>query len=110
VPEITVRICEFDRDPPSAALFQIDRHYTAFASFFGEAIDDEDLLAEFYVGLHVEQAAVLAHSHRGGYIAEGTVPGGPTVNFDWNRKRESLATPAFDHWDLPGNVRNWPLI
>lgn len=58
MPEITVGICEFDCDPPSAALFRIDRHYTAFAPFVGEAIDDEYPLAEFYSGLHVEQASV----------------------------------------------------
>jgi len=58
VPEITLRICEFDRDLPSAALFRIDIHYAAFALFLGEAIDDEDLLAEFYARLHVEQPAV----------------------------------------------------
>src|ERR1700693_1076948 len=28
------------------------------------------------------------------------VPGGPSVNFDGSRKREALATAAFDHWNL----------
>ena len=58
MPEITGHICEFDCDLPSAALFRIDIHYAAFALFLGEAVDDEDLLAEFYARLHVEQAAV----------------------------------------------------
>jgi hypothetical protein len=48
VPKITVRTCEFDSDLPSVALFRIDGHYVAFALFLGEAINDEDLLAEFY--------------------------------------------------------------
>jgi hypothetical protein len=58
MPEIAVRFCEFDGDLPAAADFRIDKHYTAFALFFGEAIHDEDLLAEFYAGLHLEQPAV----------------------------------------------------
>ena len=58
MPEITVHICAFDRYLPSAALFRINIHYAAFALFLGEAIDDEDLLAEFYAGIHVEQPAV----------------------------------------------------
>jgi len=58
VPEIAVGICEFDRDLASAALFRIDIHYAAFALFLGEAVHDEDLLAEFYAGIHVEQPAV----------------------------------------------------
>ena len=58
MPEITLRVCEFDRDLPSTALFRIDRHDAAFAPFLGEAVDDEDLLAEFYGRLHVEQTAV----------------------------------------------------
>jgi hypothetical protein len=58
VPEITIRICEFDPDLLPAALFRIDIHYAAFAFFLSEAIDDQDFLAEFYAGLHVEQPAV----------------------------------------------------
>ena len=58
MPEITVRICKFDSDLPSGAVCRIDENYPAFAFFLGEAIDDEDLLAEFYARFHVEQAAV----------------------------------------------------
>jgi len=42
----------------SAALFRIDIHHATFALFLGEAIHDEDLLAEFYTRLHIEQAAI----------------------------------------------------
>jgi hypothetical protein len=58
VPEIPVPICEFDCDLPSAALFRIDVHYTAFALFLSERIDDQDLLAEFYARFHIEQPTV----------------------------------------------------
>ena len=58
VPEIAVRFCEFDGDLSVAASFRIDKYYTAFALFFGEAIYDKDLLAEFYGGLHLEQPAM----------------------------------------------------
>ena len=58
MPEITVRICKFDRDLPSATVCRIDKNYPAFALFLGEAIDDENLLAESYARLQVEQAAV----------------------------------------------------
>ncbi len=52
MPEITVGVCigEFDSDSPTTARLRFDIDYAAFALFFGEAIDDEDLLAEFYVG------------------------------------------------------------
>ncbi len=60
VPEITIRVCigEFDSDSPATARLRFDIDYVAFALFFGEAIDDEELLAEFYAGLHVEQPTV----------------------------------------------------
>jgi len=110
VPKITVRIYEFDSDLPSAALFRIDRHYAAFALFRGEAINDEDLLAESYARLHVEQPTVTAHRHRSGYSSERMVPRSPSVDFDGNRKRKALATAAFDHRNLLRDVGNCPLI
>jgi hypothetical protein len=60
VPEITARthLGELDGDSPATARLRFDINYAAFALFFGEAIDDENLLAEFYAGLHVEQPAV----------------------------------------------------
>jgi hypothetical protein len=60
VPEISVRmrIGEFNTDSPATAGLRMDINYAAFALFFGEAIDDENLLAEFYAGLHVEQPTV----------------------------------------------------
>ena len=58
VPEIAVRLCEFDGDLPASADFRVDKDYAAFALFFGEAIHDKDLLAEFYGGLHLEQPAM----------------------------------------------------
>lgn len=106
MPEIAIRFCEFDRDPPSAPTVRIHRHYAALALFLGEAIDDEDLLSGFYAGLHAEQAAIQAHCHRCGFIAERAVPGGPSVNFDGNRKREAIATATFDHWDPLRKARN----
>jgi hypothetical protein len=60
VPEITSGVCigEFDGDSPATAGLRFDVDYAAFALLFGETIDDENLLAEFYAGLHVEQPAV----------------------------------------------------
>ncbi len=97
MPEIALRVCKFNCDLPSAALFGIDVNYPALALFFGETIDDENLLAELDARLHVEQPTVQAHRHRGGYIAEGMVPGSPSVNFHGNGKWEALATAAFNH-------------
>src|SRR5580693_4696111 len=84
VPEIAARFGKFDGDLPSAAGFRIDKHNAAFALFFGETVDDEDLLAEFYAGPHLEQPAVQADGLGGGYISEGTVSEGMSVNFDGN--------------------------
>jgi hypothetical protein len=47
MPEVAIRICEFDRELAPAALSRIDIRYAAFAFFLCEAVDDEDLLAEF---------------------------------------------------------------
>jgi hypothetical protein len=58
MPEIAVAIGEFDRDLPPAARFRIDVHDATFALFFGEAIDDPYLLAEFYARFHLEQPAM----------------------------------------------------
>src|SRR3984957_16940097 len=107
VPEIAVRFCEFDGDLPAAAEFRIDKHYAAFALFFCEAVHDKDLLAEFYWGLHVEQPAIQADGHGGGYIAEGTVSGSASVNFDGNRIGKARATAALDHRNLLSNPKNW---
>jgi hypothetical protein len=103
MPEIAARFCKFDGDLPAAAGFRIDKHNAAFAFFFGETVDDEDLLAGFYAGAHLEQPAVQADGLGGGYISEGTVSEGMSVNFDGNREREALATAALDHRNLLSN-------
>jgi hypothetical protein len=100
VPEIPVRAREFDGNSPSAALLRFDIHDATFARFLGEAIDDQDPLAEFYPRRHVEQATVFANCHRGGHCSERMVPRTPAVDFDGNRKRESVAAAAFDHRNL----------
>jgi hypothetical protein len=109
MPEVAIRICEFDRDLPSAALSRIDVHHAAFAFFLCEAVDDEDLLAEFYARLHVEQPTVQAHCQRGGYFAEGMIARAPTVNFDGDGKRDALAAATFNHRNLLRIFKNWPI-
>lgn len=105
MPEIALSFCKFNRDLPSAPLFRIDINYAAFALFFCETIHDQNLLAELYRRLHVEQPAVQANSHRGSYIAERVIPGSSSVNFDGNRKREALATAALNHGNLLRSAR-----
>ena len=100
MPEITVRICKFDSDLPSAPVCRIDENYPAFALFLGEAIDDQDPLAKFYPRLYVEQATVFANCHRSGYYSEWMVTRTPAVDFNGNCKRESLAPAAFNHRNL----------
>lgn len=104
MPEIALSFCKFNRDLPSAPLLRININYAAFALFFRETIDDENLLAELYRRLHVEQPAIQAYRHCGSHIAEGVVPGSPSINFDRNRKREALATAALNHGDLLRSV------
>ena len=88
---------EFDGDSPTTPGLGFDGHNAAFSFLFGEAIDNKDLLAEFYARLHFQQPAVQADCHGGGNITKRVVSRGPSVNLDGNSKRKALAAAALDH-------------